>query len=277
MTEENENAEFICPITLEIFRDPVKAGDGHIYEREAIQRWILEHGTSPITRQTLQINDLVRDEQLRKMCQRKRQLSVSYNPQEDRVILPPLQNFVRNNHQVNPEITNIIQTNFNMDNISNKRLILIILFSFIFPSSLIIGIVQGLKNSYTDEIDITSTYSDTLTTNNSYINQTGISYPGIYYYETIQVNISVDGFYGFEIQSQSAISIDGDLYVNYFNSTDLSSNLISYTYKDKNYSNTYFGNFLSSNKYVLMITTYFCCSQGSFSLLVTGPANVYFY
>ena len=150
MTEENENGELICPITLEIFRDPVKVGDGHIYEREAIQRWILQHGTSPITRQTLQINDLVRDDQLRRICQRKRQSSVSYNPQEDRVILPPLQNFIRNNHQVNPQITNTTQTNFNMNNISNKRLILIILFSFIFPSSLIIGIVQGLKNSYTD-------------------------------------------------------------------------------------------------------------------------------
>lgn len=50
--------DLVCPITLELFRDPVTAADGHVYEREVITRWILEKGTSPFTRQPLQVNDL---------------------------------------------------------------------------------------------------------------------------------------------------------------------------------------------------------------------------
>ncbi len=37
------NDDFICPITYQIFRDPVIAGDGYTYERAAIVRWILEN------------------------------------------------------------------------------------------------------------------------------------------------------------------------------------------------------------------------------------------
>ncbi|CAF1551175.1 unnamed protein product, partial [Adineta steineri] len=39
---------------MELFRDPVIANDGHVYERVAITKWINEHGTSPFTRQPLQ-------------------------------------------------------------------------------------------------------------------------------------------------------------------------------------------------------------------------------
>jgi hypothetical protein len=38
--QEIENDELICPITLELFHDPVKAKDDHAYERESITRWI---------------------------------------------------------------------------------------------------------------------------------------------------------------------------------------------------------------------------------------------
>ena len=46
MTQANnvkniENEDLTCPITLGPFRDPVIARDGHVYEREAITRWIL--------------------------------------------------------------------------------------------------------------------------------------------------------------------------------------------------------------------------------------------
>ena len=30
----------MCPITLELMRDPVMAADGHTYEREALLRWL---------------------------------------------------------------------------------------------------------------------------------------------------------------------------------------------------------------------------------------------
>ncbi|CAF3893334.1 unnamed protein product [Rotaria sp. Silwood1] len=47
-----------CPITMELFHDPVSAPDGHTYEKQAIEQWIRSHGTSPITRQPLSIEQL---------------------------------------------------------------------------------------------------------------------------------------------------------------------------------------------------------------------------
>lgn len=49
---------FLCPITHQLFKDPVLAEDGHTYEREAIIKWIQSHGTSPLTRQILDVNQL---------------------------------------------------------------------------------------------------------------------------------------------------------------------------------------------------------------------------
>jgi len=46
-------AEFKCPITEELFEDPVIARDGHTYERAAIEGWIAQNGTSPMTGQAL--------------------------------------------------------------------------------------------------------------------------------------------------------------------------------------------------------------------------------
>ena len=39
----------VCPITLEAFRDPVVAADGHSYERAALARWFTARVTSPTT------------------------------------------------------------------------------------------------------------------------------------------------------------------------------------------------------------------------------------
>ncbi|CAF3428771.1 unnamed protein product [Rotaria socialis] len=48
--------DLICSITLQIFRDPALVGDGHIYERGAIVRWVAERGISLLTREPLNIN-----------------------------------------------------------------------------------------------------------------------------------------------------------------------------------------------------------------------------
>jgi serine/threonine protein kinase len=48
----------LCPITLELFNDPVLAQDGHTYEREAIIEWIQKNGRSPITDQKLSLEHL---------------------------------------------------------------------------------------------------------------------------------------------------------------------------------------------------------------------------
>jgi hypothetical protein len=74
-----DNDDLICPITLQIFRDPVIAGDGHTYERAAILRWILEDGTSPLTRQPLNLNELHADDYLRNLAAQRRSSSISSN------------------------------------------------------------------------------------------------------------------------------------------------------------------------------------------------------
>ena len=39
----------MCPLGLEVFRDPVLAEDGFSYERAALTRWLETRGTSPMT------------------------------------------------------------------------------------------------------------------------------------------------------------------------------------------------------------------------------------
>ena len=61
--------EFLCPITCSKLIDPMVAADGHTYEREAIQKWLVERGTksvSPLTGQTLKYRELVPNFSLKK-------------------------------------------------------------------------------------------------------------------------------------------------------------------------------------------------------------------
>jgi serine/threonine protein kinase len=48
----------VCPISLQLFQDPVVAEDGHTYERQAITEWIRLNRASPLTRQPLTIEGL---------------------------------------------------------------------------------------------------------------------------------------------------------------------------------------------------------------------------
>ncbi|CAF4138465.1 unnamed protein product, partial [Adineta steineri] len=56
-TRTSDNS-LLCPLTLELFRDPVLAQDGHTYERVAIEEWIRKTGSSPLTRQPLSMEHL---------------------------------------------------------------------------------------------------------------------------------------------------------------------------------------------------------------------------
>jgi hypothetical protein len=49
---------FFCPITHELMIDPVIDPDGNSYERRAIEDWLQQNGTSPITRTYLSAADL---------------------------------------------------------------------------------------------------------------------------------------------------------------------------------------------------------------------------
>ena len=50
--------DFYCPITGELMKDPVSEPDGHTYERNAIEKWIMDKGTSPMTRKNIGTSDL---------------------------------------------------------------------------------------------------------------------------------------------------------------------------------------------------------------------------
>lgn len=43
------HSSIVCPITYEVFEDPVVASDGHTYEKAAILEWVKNKGTSPLT------------------------------------------------------------------------------------------------------------------------------------------------------------------------------------------------------------------------------------
>lgn len=52
---------FLCPISLEIMRDPVTLSTGMTYDRSSIERWIFtdKHQTCPVTNQQLTDTDLI--------------------------------------------------------------------------------------------------------------------------------------------------------------------------------------------------------------------------
>ena len=47
----NHSENLICPITLELFKDPVIIEDGNTYEKEAILKYLNNNNVSPITRE----------------------------------------------------------------------------------------------------------------------------------------------------------------------------------------------------------------------------------
>jgi Mg-chelatase subunit ChlD len=60
---------FICPITQEVMKDPVVGPDGMTYEREAITNWLKKHKASPITRQPMDVLQLVPNRALKAMIE----------------------------------------------------------------------------------------------------------------------------------------------------------------------------------------------------------------
>ncbi len=64
-TVDNTSSVFECPITRQIIKDPVVDPDGHSYERNAIEKWVRDFGTSPLTRKTLSLNMLTPNRKLK--------------------------------------------------------------------------------------------------------------------------------------------------------------------------------------------------------------------
>ena len=65
-----DNDALICPITQCIMTDPVKAPDGHSYERAAIIEALGRNGLSPMTRQRMRVDQLVPDYTLKSIIDR---------------------------------------------------------------------------------------------------------------------------------------------------------------------------------------------------------------
>jgi U-box domain len=62
---------FVCPLTLEVMRDPVVSRYGQSYERGAIMEWLAAgHETCPMTRQPLRMSGLITNQQLRMKIRR---------------------------------------------------------------------------------------------------------------------------------------------------------------------------------------------------------------
>lgn len=58
--------EFLCPITHELMRTPVKCSDGFTYEKQAITEWFLSGKfTSPMTNELLPNTDYSLNHELR--------------------------------------------------------------------------------------------------------------------------------------------------------------------------------------------------------------------
>eukprot|EP00936_MAST-01D_sp_MAST-1D-sp1_P002147 g2147.t1 len=56
--DTNVAPDFLCPITGELFVEPVVASDGHTYERTAIEQWMRRSSISPISRQRFEETSL---------------------------------------------------------------------------------------------------------------------------------------------------------------------------------------------------------------------------
>ena len=60
--------ELCCPITLQLFQDPVQTLHGQTYERAAIEDWLESKSTDPMTGDTLKIKVLFSDDEMKLRC-----------------------------------------------------------------------------------------------------------------------------------------------------------------------------------------------------------------
>ena len=79
----NDMIDFIsCPITQSIFKNPVKASDGHTYEKEAIEKWFSQSSTSPMTRCYISTKELIPDHSMKSLVQKFIEKNPQYKPIE---------------------------------------------------------------------------------------------------------------------------------------------------------------------------------------------------
>ncbi|KAJ7981243.1 RING-type E3 ubiquitin transferase [Quillaja saponaria] len=80
MDEVDVPPQFLCPISLQLMRDPVTVSTGITYDRENIERWLFscKQYTCPATKQSLTETDLTPNHTLRRLIQAWCTLNASF-------------------------------------------------------------------------------------------------------------------------------------------------------------------------------------------------------
>jgi len=61
---------FLCPITMEVMKEPWMDSDGNSYEKEAIFQWVQVNQNSPITRNPMSLSNLVPNRALKELIEK---------------------------------------------------------------------------------------------------------------------------------------------------------------------------------------------------------------
>ena len=78
--ENNYPDKYICPITLDLMLDPVKASDNKVYEKKAIIKWYKCNKFSPITREELTPEFILQQELKTEIYQFIEDFNIKVNP-----------------------------------------------------------------------------------------------------------------------------------------------------------------------------------------------------
>ncbi|KAL5742058.1 hypothetical protein ACOSP7_028790 [Xanthoceras sorbifolium] len=84
---------FLCPISLEIMKDPVTVSTGITYDRESIEKWLFsgKNNTCPVTKQVLSLDcELTPNHTLRRLLQSWCTLNASYGIERIPTPKPPI-------------------------------------------------------------------------------------------------------------------------------------------------------------------------------------------
>ena len=65
--------EMLCDMMQEVMQEPVIAADGHTYDRLAIEQWLQQHDTSPVTGSLLQHKRIVPNVIIKNVMAQQRQ------------------------------------------------------------------------------------------------------------------------------------------------------------------------------------------------------------
>ncbi|CAF4064131.1 unnamed protein product, partial [Rotaria magnacalcarata] len=243
-TKANEDLETLtCPITLQLFRDPVIATDGHAYERVAIVKWIEKHGTSPMTREPLNVADLQSDEYLKQLASQRRTSTVSQMTQYNSVIIPVIS-------------ANDIEHKYSADMVAYNQ-----------------NLTQLKKGTRSLSPAVQTSYASQLTSNSPTYNCVDCSSQD-HYYGAFLLNASTNDYYRVSIQSSAAIFTY--LYASSFLPSDPSSNQIPLTNTGIDIYNSNFFIYLQRDmQYILIVTSRNIFTEAIFLINIVGSNYVY--